>query len=245
MRVFPEQVSGFGAGLASVTAAGDRCGDQFGGHRRRLRVVEARPDLGGPVRLDVAGENHSIAYGRILQSCNDAVAVADVAVPGIGIEAAARPAFEVQLREEHLLAEDVPGAEVLPEPVEQPGLLRRAGDAADGIGSASAQTFQPSPQAWSSRNCRVSSMWNVASAPTAPAGTAGCCCRRRGLGRAQRHVLVVRPVRPQPADPRSPVRLRRCSRRHQCVASSWSSNTTSQGAAACAACRSGSVLYCA
>src|SRR6476620_11912229 len=143
MRVFPEQVSGFGAGLAPVTAAGDRCGDQFGGHRRRLRVVEALPDLGGAVRLDIAGENHSIAYGRTLQSCNDAVAVADVAVPGIGIEAAARPAFEVQLRKEHLLAQQVPARRRAPEPVDEPTLLIRAGDRSDGIGSAT--TVRPEP----------------------------------------------------------------------------------------------------
>ena len=59
---------------------------------------------------------------------------------------------------------------------------------------------------------------------------------------SQRHVLVVGPQRRGPAL-RKPAADSDGTAPAQLSASSWSSNTASHGAAACAACRSGSDLY--
>ncbi len=113
---------------------------------------------------------------------------------------------------------------------------------------ASAQSsFQPSPHAWSSRYWRVSSMWKRASRPhstrryscmSMPSGTEE---RRSGMFSQYAWKAAARRARKsagagvsEPSSGTSSAQL---------FSVSWSSHTTSHGATACAAWRSGSVLY--
>ena len=50
----------------------------------------------------------ALRTGECDDPVDDAVAVGGIAVPRIGVEAAAGPRGQLHLREEHLLAEDVP-----------------------------------------------------------------------------------------------------------------------------------------
>ena len=163
--------------------------------------AKSRLEVAGPVGVHVAGQDDRVGHVALGRCSRDALARADVAVPGVHAEAAGRArSAKSRCGEEDLLGEHVParrrsarGRRAASAPARSPVIVRRDPRSAQG-GSA------PSPQAWSSRYWRVSSTLNsrqvavgqppveahVRPARHATAGAAACARSRPGRRRPAR-----------------------------------------------------------
>ena len=232
--------------VVPVAAAGDRGADELRAQHRGRAVGPVAQDVGGPVRVHVAGEHDRVAHPGVDPRPDHAVARGRVAVPGVHRQCCpgsrccrggrrtpagpARPTSASRRRDRPTSHASwaLPGSE-------------RAGSRRRG---QSVVRRRRRPGRRGTGGCRACG--------SSPAGPTGPAVEREvrpgGHRRApQRHVLVVGAVGGGAAvqERRAATAAFSAISSAQLFSTSWSSKTTSHGAAACAACRSGSVLYCA
>ena len=154
---------------------------------------------------------------------------AGIAVPGVRVEAARRRPGRGRA------GRRTPAGPGRPSGPASGGSRRRASapgaEPVHGAGRVGALgAVGPSPHGWSSRYCRVSSMWNVAGRPSRAAGRAGCP-GRAGAARRAAACSPSRPGTPRRAAAEAAGRVSGLSRTSpaQLFSTSWSSKTTSHG----------------